>query len=166
MTGVKGEAGPTGRTVQATVAHRREQLGLTFAQLSRQLINNGRNLAPLALRRIETGQRRVDVDDLVALAAALECSPITLLMPPDTDAADIVQLTGVKGLGVSAERAWAWLNASYPLQGEVLKFFGKALPRWECDDMAVSLGSRLGTIRSQPQPGGVRFPNTLQPEAD
>jgi hypothetical protein len=32
------------------------------------------------LRRIEDGDRR-DVDDLMALAGALDASPITLLMP-------------------------------------------------------------------------------------
>jgi transcriptional regulator with XRE-family HTH domain len=149
MTGVKSDIGPTGLTVRAAIAHRREQLGMTYAQLSRRLIRNGRDLAPLALRRIETGKRRIDVDDLVSLAAALECSPITLLMPPGIDAGDIVALTGVEGLAVTAERAWAWLNASYPLQGEVLKFFDGSLPRWECSDMADQLGAQLGAIRAQ-----------------
>jgi len=135
----------------AAVAHRRERMGLTYAELSRLLVRNGRDLAPLALRRIEAGTRRVDVDDLVALAAALGCSPITLLVPPGVAADDVVELTGVRDLAVTAERAWAWLTASYPLRGDVLKFFG-TLPRWECDTMAENLGAHLGARRGQPQP--------------
>ena len=151
MSGTKKEIGPTGEALTAAVAHRRERMGLTYAELSRLLVRNGRDLAPLALRRIEAGTRRVDVDDLVALAAALGCSPITLLVPPGVAADDVVELTGVRDLAVTAERAWAWLTASYPLRGDVLKFFG-TLPRWECDTMAENLGAHLGARRGQPQP--------------
>lgn len=41
----------------------------------------GRRLTHSAVDQIEKGTRRVDVDDLMALAAALDVSPATLLMP-------------------------------------------------------------------------------------
>lgn len=57
---------------------------MVYAELSRKLAEMGREIPPLGLRRIETGERRVDVDDLVALALALDLSPLALLLPTDT----------------------------------------------------------------------------------
>jgi hypothetical protein len=48
--------------------------------LSRKLEEAGRAIRELGLRRIEDEDGR-DVDDLMALAGALDVSPITLLMP-------------------------------------------------------------------------------------
>lgn len=73
--------GPTGETVRANVIALRERKNLTYAQLSRKLKAAGRAIPELGLRRIEDGNRRVDVDDLMALAEALEVWPIALLMP-------------------------------------------------------------------------------------
>ena len=64
------------------------------AELSRQLAEMGRQIPPLGLRRIESEDRRVDVDDLVALALALGVSPITLLMPETASRDDVVKATG------------------------------------------------------------------------
>ena len=46
----------------------RERTNLGYAQLSRKLKEAGRAIPELGLRRIEDGDRRVDVDDLAALA--------------------------------------------------------------------------------------------------
>ena len=69
-------------------------MGLGFAQLSRELGSAGRDIPPLGLGRIEAGERRVDVDELTALAAAFGICPATLLMPEVEDAESIIQLTG------------------------------------------------------------------------
>ena len=54
---------------------------MTFAELGRQLEDIGHPIPPLGLRRIEKGQRRIDVDDLVALAQIFGVSPLGILLP-------------------------------------------------------------------------------------
>ena len=76
MTGKEISLGPTGETVRENVARYRKTAGLSFAELSRNLEAVGRPLAPLGLRRIEAGERRVDVDDLMALAVVLGVHPL------------------------------------------------------------------------------------------
>jgi transcriptional regulator with XRE-family HTH domain len=142
MAGVKSELGPTGRVLAEVVRRRREELGLTYAQLSRRLTKNGRDIPTLGLRRIESCQRHVDVDDLAALAFALEVSPATLLMPRTVNANAEVDVTGHVN-PVAAERLWNWLTASYPISGAVMAFYSAALPYWERSDME----GRLGALR-------------------
>jgi transcriptional regulator with XRE-family HTH domain len=71
--------GPTGETVRTRIAKFRKIRGYTLRELAEVM---GRNRTPMAhntISEIELGARRVDVDDLVALAAALEVLPIDLL---------------------------------------------------------------------------------------
>ena len=63
----------------------REARGLGYAELSRRLAELGREIPSLGLRRIEAGERRVDADDLVALAIALDVTPLALLLPAAAD---------------------------------------------------------------------------------
>lgn len=136
MAGRKSELGPTGTSVADRVKQLREDQRLGYAELSRQLSALGRDIPPLGLRRIEAGERRVDADDLVALALALGVSPITLLMPESTSGDDEVQATGIEGY-VTARRLWTWLLAAMPLAGgyrELLDFVGKSVPTWQLDE--------------------------------
>lgn len=112
---------------------------MSFAELSRQLHKEGRIIPPLGLSRIEAGLRRVDADDLVALAVALGVSPITLLLPVDTDQDGEVQITAARA--AKAKRVWSWLSASYPLDGSVLQFYSDALPPWERVAVEDALGA-------------------------
>ena len=57
----------------------REGQRVTYVELSKRLAVLGRPIPVLGLRRIERGERRVDVDDLLALAAAFGVEPIRLL---------------------------------------------------------------------------------------
>ena len=59
----------------------REDQKLTYVELSDRLTGLGRPIPVLGLRRIERGERRVDVDDLMALADALQVMPADLLIP-------------------------------------------------------------------------------------
>jgi transcriptional regulator with XRE-family HTH domain len=144
MAGVKSELNATGISVAQTTRFHRERLGMSYSQLSRKLSAVGRSIPSIGLARIEAGNRRVDVDDLMALALALEVSPITLLMPTADKAAESVKI--LDGCAVSAERAWNWLNGSYPIDGgvSVLAFFGNALPPWErtAVETAIALAKR------------------------
>lgn len=84
------ELGPTGVRVAENVRELRDRARLSLADLARKLADLGRPLSALALRRIEdaaTSQseesrkpRRVDVDDLMALAFALGVTPNRLLL--------------------------------------------------------------------------------------
>jgi transcriptional regulator with XRE-family HTH domain len=68
----KIELGPAGIAVMGNVRRIREGQRLTYVELSQRLIAAGRPIPVLGLRRIERGERRVDVDDLSALASVLK----------------------------------------------------------------------------------------------
>lgn len=59
----------------------RAERNLRLRALAGRLADTGRPLTHTALDKIERGTRRVDVDDLMALAVALGVSPLRLLMP-------------------------------------------------------------------------------------
>lgn len=105
----------------------------SLAQLSDRLAKVGRPIRATGLHRLENGKRRIDVDDLVALALAFNVSPITLLMP--FTARGQVQLT--ETTEADALAAWDWMRGSRPLElpeeGEeamirAVAFQGRALP--------------------------------------
>ncbi|HZN80480.1 MAG TPA: helix-turn-helix transcriptional regulator [Mycobacterium sp.] len=126
------EIGPTGETVRANVARVRNRQGLTLRDVADRLAGIGRPMAHNTVSEIERGARRVDVDDLMALAVALGVSPVTLLMPAvhSVEPQDDVESTGV-AVPVPAERLWEWLTAEYPLfDMEFFEFAGRAWPGW------------------------------------
>lgn len=73
--------GTTGQRVALNVAQIRKARGLSLRRLSRIIEEAGWPLSADSVNKIELGMRRVDVDDLVALAAALEVEPAILLAP-------------------------------------------------------------------------------------
>ena len=75
----KVEQGEVGHQVAAQVRWERERKHLSLHQLSDRLAAVGRPILPSGLSKIEQGDRRVDVDDLVALADALGTVPGALL---------------------------------------------------------------------------------------
>ena len=68
-----------GHLVAAEIRRRREQSKLSLQTLSSYLEALGRPILPSGISKIEQGDRRVDVDDLVALADALGTVPSALL---------------------------------------------------------------------------------------
>lgn len=111
MAGKELAPGPTGRTTAWNIARLRRAANLTYADLSRQLEELGRPIPPLGLRRIEAGERRVDVDDLMALAVVLEATPNYLLLPPVESTAVTAEVTA-QGV-VSTRNAWEWARGSW-----------------------------------------------------
>jgi transcriptional regulator with XRE-family HTH domain len=77
----KNPIGPVGVSVAANVQRLREDQNLTLAKFSRKLATTGRRIPALGLARIERLDRRVDADDLAALALVLGVSPTVLLSP-------------------------------------------------------------------------------------
>lgn len=76
------EVGKTGRHVAENLLRLRKVRGFSTRQLSARLTELGRTIPASGLTRMELGSRRIDVDDLVALAAALDVEPAQLLLPP------------------------------------------------------------------------------------
>ncbi|WP_327711298.1 helix-turn-helix transcriptional regulator [Streptomyces sp. NBC_00464] len=119
MTTGRIEVGPTGRTVAANVKRLRESQGLTLRGLSAALKERGRPLSADAVNKIENGAaapergvRRVDVDDLMALAVVLDVPVITLLLPESVRGP--VELTGEGE--VNGTLAWRWAQGRVPLK--------------------------------------------------
>lgn len=77
--------GPAGERVSRNIKRLRESGRLTFVELSDRLAKIGRPIPVLGLRRIERGERRVDVDDLFAFAEVFEVSPLMLAAQHDVE---------------------------------------------------------------------------------
>jgi transcriptional regulator with XRE-family HTH domain len=93
----------------------RQERGLSYAELSRRLRGIGHPILDTSLLKIEKGDRRIDVDDLVALAVALEVTPNRLLLP-DMDAergSDKDQVT--PAVQETPPALWAWATGEVPL---------------------------------------------------
>lgn len=103
----KVEIGATGHTVRANIARIRKAQGITLRELADQLAGSDRPLSHNAISEIERGARRVDVDDLIALALALNATPNALLLPPTSDAEHSVRLTLAGWQNANAVWDWA-----------------------------------------------------------
>lgn len=79
MTRATNGIGQAGHNAAANIRRLREGQQLTYVELARRLAALGRPVPVLGLRRIEHGERRVDVDDLVAFAQALHVPLADLL---------------------------------------------------------------------------------------
>ena len=92
----------------ANIRRIRRACEVTTAALSQRLAAIGHPVADTGITKTEKGDRRIDVDDLVALALALGVTPNTLLMPEVgyLGASDAHHLTpAVSG---TAEELWQW----------------------------------------------------------
>lgn len=140
MTEEQRRRGPAATQVEATGEHVRANLirlrkarGLTTYQLAKLMKDAGRPIPQSGISRIESGARRVDVDDLTALAAVLRVSPAALLLPLN-DRPDARY--SVTGLGeVAAPDAWDWAEGRRPLkvsergeQTELLEYLLSSVP--------------------------------------
>jgi transcriptional regulator with XRE-family HTH domain len=151
MAGQKIELGATGRTVAENIKRARGIRSFNYTDLSRRLGELGRPIPALAIRRIEEGARRVDVDDLLAIAVALEVSPVVLLSP-DVGAADVeVEATGVGQ--TEARRLWDWFRSENPLKGEgALKDWlhaQMAVPEWRRQEIYEGVSTLLEISKAE-----------------
>src|SRR4051812_25191284 len=90
--------------VAATVKARRTLLGLTAAELA-ELTLVGKPLSRAVISDLETGRKKtLDVVELVTLAEALRCSPLSLLFPNALD--DYEQLPGKTEPAREVLRVW------------------------------------------------------------
>lgn len=95
MTGEKNPIGSVGRQVALNVALIRQARGMTKQALSDATAKAGRSIPPLGISRVEAFARRIDIDDLVVLAAALEVEPLILLAPVTISTQVVVAAVGL-----------------------------------------------------------------------
>lgn len=112
----RGEVGwgPASRRVASNLARLRGDRKLSTVRLAKALEELGNPIPATGITRIEKGQRRVDADDLVALAIALDVTPNALLLPP-TPAEDVALTPAVH---TSALNAWKWATGDTALPRE------------------------------------------------
>ncbi|MCQ4359665.1 helix-turn-helix domain-containing protein [Mycobacterium gordonae] len=143
MAGKKLELDNTGRTVAENISRIRKERGLNYTELSKSLSALKRDIPALAVRRIEETQRRVDVDDLMAIAAALNTSPASLLMPRAGAADEPVQTTAMVQ-PAAAETVWGWISGDRPVvryrddlsdNDQWVEFAHESWPRWKIREM-------------------------------
>src|ERR1022692_958438 len=118
MAGRPKAAGPSSERVARNVLRiRLSRDGMTTAEEARRLDAAGQKIADTGITRIETGARRVDVDDLAALAVVLGCSPSRLLLPEaQGGTADLNARHHVtSNVTASTEEMWAWATGERPL---------------------------------------------------
>jgi transcriptional regulator with XRE-family HTH domain len=108
----KIERGPVSENVALNVSLLRTKRGISQQDLSKRLGEVGRPMLPSALSKIESRERGVDVDDLVALAVALGVNPSRLLLPFAAWEED-VQIT--PEVSAPAWAAWQWADGFAPL---------------------------------------------------
>lgn len=104
----KIERGPASERVARNVKQLREERRLSLDDLAGRMAELGRPMLKSGLWKIEKGDRRVDVDDLVALAIALEVNPNRLLLVDHADTDDELELTDA--FSVTSKSAWAWAS--------------------------------------------------------
>lgn len=110
----KSIVGPTGETVRANV--RRLRGGMQYKELAEKLAAVGRPIPALGLRKIESGGRRVDADDLMALAVVFGVSPLALLLPEDGQRLNSSLMSGVADVEVGHNVQWLFGLGQEPLR--------------------------------------------------
>ena len=102
---------PTSETVGRNLKMLRTEKRLSIEKLSSLLEASGHRLGWSMLSRTERGLRRATVGDLMALACALEVSPLDLLVPMGDG------VTEVSGFGPApAPAIREWVEAGGPLE--------------------------------------------------
>ncbi|MGW3365966.1 hypothetical protein ACWDOR_23835 [Streptosporangium canum] len=118
-----------GEVLRRNIKHIRESQRITFVELADRLASIGRPIPVLGLRRIERGERRIDVDDLLAIAYALGAAPVDLLIPGNEK--DTTPYSITPGLPSTVGTARRWIRGeagSSP--GEPNTLFGIPAPPW------------------------------------
>ncbi|KOV19175.1 helix-turn-helix domain-containing protein [Streptomyces sp. XY152] len=82
MTARSLEIGPAGIRAARTTEVLRAERGLGQRQLAARCTALSRPMSITMLSRIELAKRRCDIEDLVAIAEALQVSPTALLQGP------------------------------------------------------------------------------------
>lgn len=122
------DIGATGRTVAANIARTRKSQQISLQDLEDRLTAMGRRISFSGLSKIERAERRVDVDDLMSIAVALDVSPLGLLLPVSQEPSAVVEASGATG---SLALFWMWALAERtPFSRDERAFVARSLPWW------------------------------------
>lgn len=125
MAGKELALGAIGKNMATNLRRLRGEM--TYAELSRRLEALDRPIPPLGLRRMEAGERRADVDDLMALALVLGVSPLALLLP----CGEQDEGAEVGNMSFRHDELWQWAMGDRPLGGvDRRRFRADSLPSW------------------------------------
>lgn len=132
-------AGITNTHVAHNIRTARQAIGMDLRTMSERLESIGRKLSTSGISKVENGDRRVDVDDLTAIAYLLRTTPAALLTPPDEG----TELTGLPGdylpeeiekwtrgeLTLTPEGLLAYWQQEWVLCGNRIQYYESALRR-------------------------------------
>ena len=143
-------AGPVGRQLIANLRELLEARGLSFRRASAALDELGRPIPPLGMSRLLDADRRVDVDELVALAVMLGVNPSALLLPRHAGRDDIVDLT--PKTQQRSHVVWGWADGRFPLPPELAEAEAIAVhtPGDRFVDFQVHARPETGAAQSDP----------------
>lgn len=134
-----------GETFAARLAEVRKRRGWTQARLAERLSQLGYSLPAEQVSRIETGKRGVSLDDAFALAYALDCSLLHLLVDPDA-ASDGPRMLVVGNVQPELQQdVRAWVSGGGPLLGQDPVEYARQRSRSEIEaEMEAVRALRLG----------------------
>jgi len=124
----------------------RDERGLNQPQLASLMEALGAPIHASAVSKIEQRERRVDVDDLVALAAALDTTPNRLLLSGNPGEASQVELTSE--VRTPAIDAWRWATGEDQLPIDALPSAHQLLIR---DDRGRAMFRRENQPQNRPE---------------
>lgn len=130
--------GPTGARVARNLRTLRDDRKISRQKLAERMESLGRKIVPSGIEKIERQTRRVDVDDLAALALALDVTPNALLLPPSADDTE-THLT--PNSSAPAVAIWRWATGERPMRDI-----------WRPDDRSVFDMDRVGRFRRENRP--------------
>lgn len=111
MAPKKPQLGASALTVAENVTRCRKRAGHTMRSLADEMTSHGFPMSHSVVSQMENGARRIDVDDLMALAFVLKTSPTSLLMPNTPGRDDQVTATAVGT--TSAQNLWKWMRDAF-----------------------------------------------------
>lgn len=146
MASTKRPTGATSARITGNLRRARKRQGVSTYTLSDRLTSIGWPIQQSGITRIERGERRVDADDLVALAICLDVSPNRLFLPDIPLISTEGQRQGVVLVGsVVADTAdiWSWATGEKPL-------VARDLEDWEDADEPSGVDRALFAVENQP----------------
>ncbi|MFG3189249.1 helix-turn-helix domain-containing protein [Streptomyces omiyaensis] len=108
------ESGPAATQVARNIQRVRKARQMKQSDVSRRLADAGRPTLATVVSKIERGERRIDVDDLVAFGRALDVPPVLLLFPlGEEDTTEVLA-----GQTVPTWDAFRWFVGEAPFPGD------------------------------------------------